>query len=90
MYALAIAIQAIVITILLIPIPQGVRYLNIDDAIIYFMSISLGPLSGLLVGCLGGLLSDLALGFIYKLRSFYDNNQGIEKFICRILYKEAS
>lgn len=87
MHSLAIAIQVIVTTILSISLPQGAGYLNLGDAIIFFISGSLGPISGFLVGCIGGLLSDITLGFI-NYAPFTMIIKGIEGLICGLFYKK--
>ncbi len=87
MHALAIAILVIVTTLLSIPLPNGAGYLNFSDAIIFFISISLGPTSGLIVGCLGGLISDITLGYI-SYAPFTMVIKGIEGFLCGLLYNK--
>ncbi|MDD4495545.1 MAG: ECF transporter S component [Eubacteriales bacterium] len=46
-----------------IPIPMTQGYFNIGDTVIIITAILMGPASGLIVGALGSMLSDVAAGY---------------------------
>ncbi len=86
-HAMAISILLVITTLLPIPLPGGAGYLNLSDTIIFFMSAFFGPYSGMIVGAIGGLLSDITTGyFVYAPFTFVI--KGLEGLIAGILFKK--
>ncbi len=63
--SLVTAIIIICTLLIKIPLPASAGYVNISDAFGISASFILGPLYGAIALALGGLLSDLLLGFAY-------------------------
>ncbi len=86
-HAMATAILLVVTTLLPLPLPGGAGYLNLSDAIIFFMSAFFGPYSGMIVGALGGLLSDITTGyFVYAPFTFLI--KGLEGLLAGFLFRK--
>lgn len=61
--SLAVAAAIVAVFTMVVRVPMGTGYLNLCDVAIVFVSVALGPVTGLVAGGLGPAIADLAGGY---------------------------
>ena len=62
--AIFAALMFVVTAFLQIPLPGGAGYFHFGDVFVFVAAVAIDPLSGGIVGALGGGLADLASGYV--------------------------